>query len=319
MTLPTAQAAGRRVIDLEAEALRALSASLGATFDTVIDVLLDLKGALIISGMGKSGHIGRKMAATLSSTGTPAIFIHPGEASHGDLGIVGPQDIVIALSRSGETSELGDLIAHTRMLGIPLIAITAQKDSTLAKTTPHALILPDIAEACSVTRAPTTSTTMMAALGDAIAVALLERKNFTQEDFKRFHPGGNLGAMLSTVADLMRAGEALPLVQQDTAMDAALEMMGQKKLGCVGVTNPDGTLAGILTDGDVRRIITQNDVSKPLHLAMTATPFTLPPDTPAMEAVAMLNAREISQVFIVEDDRPVGIVHMHDFLRAQIG
>ena len=319
MTMPTAQAAGRRVIDLEADALRALSASLGATFDTVIDVLLNLKGALIISGMGKSGHIGRKMAATLSSTGTPAIFIHPGEASHGDLGIVGPQDIVIAISRSGETSELGDLIAHARMLAIPLIAITAQKDSTLAKTTPHALILPDIPEACAVTRAPTTSTIMMAALGDAIAVALLERKNFTQEDFKRFHPGGNLGAMLSTVADLMRTGDALPLVPRNTAMDIALETMGQKKLGCVGITDPDGTLAGILTDGDVRRIITQNETSKPLDLAMTTSPFTLPPETRAMEAVAMLNSREISQVFIVEDDRPIGIVHMHDFLRAQIG
>ena len=319
MTLPTAQAAGRRVIDLEAKALRALSTSLGAGFDAVVDVLLGLDGALIISGMGKSGHIGRKMAATFSSTGTPALFIHPGEASHGDLGFIGPKDIVIALSRSGETSELGDLIAHARMLSIPFIAITAEKGSTLAKTAKYALILPDIGEACSVTRAPTTSTIMMAALGDALAIALLERKNFTQEDFKRFHPGGNLGAMLSTVADLMRVDEALPLVGLDAPMDVALETMGQKQLGCVGVVRPDGTLAGILTDGDVRRIVTRNEASKSLAQAMTATPFTLPPDTSALEAVAMLNAREISQVFIVENDTPIGIVHMHDFLRAQIG
>ncbi len=319
MTLPTAQSAGRRVIDLEAEALRALSASLGATFDSVIDMLLKLQGALIISGMGKSGHIGRKMAATLSSTGTPAVFIHPAEASHGDLGIVGPNDIVIALSRSGETSELSDLITHARMLPIPLIAITTQIDSALAKTANHALILPNIAEACSVTRAPTTSTTMMAALGDAIAVALLERKNFTQEDFKRFHPGGNLGAMLSTVADLMHTGDTLPLVKRGASMDLALEVMGEKRLGCVGIVNPDGTLAGILTDGDVRRILARNDVSKSLDETMTSSPFTLPPEMAAMEAVALLNAREISQVFIVENNHPIGIVHMHDFLRAQIG
>lgn len=319
MTFPTAQAVGRRVIDLEAEALSVLSASLGATFDTVIEVLLGLKGSLVISGMGKSGHIGRKMAATLSSTGTRAIFIHPGEASHGDLGIVGPQDIVIALSRSGETSELGDMIAHAKMLSIPLIAITAEKDSTLAKTTKYALILPDVAEACAVTRAPTTSTIMMAALGDAIAVALLERKNFTQEDFKRFHPGGNLGAMLSTVSDLMHTGDALPLVALGTSLDRALEVMGQKKLGCVGIIHRDDTLAGILTDGDVRRVLARNEASMPLEEVMTTAPFILPPHTRALEAVAMLNTREISQVFIVESSRPVGIVHMHDFLRAQIG
>jgi len=318
MTRPTAQTAGRRVIDLEADALHALSNSLGATFDTIIDVLVGLEGALIVSGMGKSGHIGRKMAATLSSTGTQAIYIHPGEASHGDLGMVGARDIVLALSRSGETSELGDLIAHAHALDIPLIAITSQADSTLARTATHALILPDMPEACIVTSAPTTSTTMMLALGDAIAVSLLERKDFTQEDFKRFHPGGNLGAMLSTVADLMRTGDALPLVPLGMPMDAALAIMGDKKLGCLGVIHPDGRLAGMLTDGDVRRIVTENRTCATIDDAMMTDPFTLTATTRASEAVAILNKREISQAFILEDGHPIGIIHMHDFLRAQI-
>lgn len=310
--------AGKRVIDLEAKALQALSASLGASFDAVIDVLVDLTGCVIVSGMGKSGHIGRKIAATLSSTGTPAIYIHPGEASHGDLGMVGPQDIVLALSRSGETSELGDLIAHAGSLQISLIAITSKAGSTLARTATHALILPDIDEACSVTSAPTTSTTMMAALGDALAVTLLERKNFTEEDFKRFHPGGSLGAMLSTVADLMRTGDALPLVPIGTEMDKALEVMGEKQLGCLGIITPDGKLAGMITDGDVRRIVATNRTCTYIEDAMKPDPFILTANMRAREAVAILNKREISQAFILEDSRPVGIVHMHDFLRAQI-
>ncbi|MEO9971500.1 MAG: KpsF/GutQ family sugar-phosphate isomerase [Hyphomonadaceae bacterium] len=321
LTVPEATAShevGRRIIDLEAKALQALSGSLGATFNTVIDTLLVLEGCLIVSGMGKSGHIGRKIAATLSSTGTPAIYIHPAEASHGDLGMVGPKDAVLALSRSGETSELGDLLAHTGQLGIPLLAITSKAGSTLARTADHALILPDMDEACPVTSAPTTSTTMMLALGDAIAVTLLERKSFTQEDFKRFHPGGNLGAMLSTVGDLMRTGDALPLVPIGTEMSKALEIMGQKQLGCLGVLAADGTLAGMITDGDVRRIVANNKIFAYIDEAMKPDPYILSSDMRARHAVAALNEREISQAFILQKRRPIGIVHMHDFLRAQI-
>ena len=318
MTPNPAHKAGKRVIDLETAALSALSDSIGSAFDAVIEELVSLEGRLIVSGMGKSGHIGRKIAATLASTGTPATYIHPGEASHGDLGMVGHHDILLALSRSGETIELGDLIAHAGAVNIPIIAITSKADSTLARKATHALILPDVDEACTVTSAPTTSTTMMAALGDAIAVTLLERKNFTQEDFKRFHPGGNLGALLSTVEDIMRTGKALPVVTKGAAMDEALEVMGDGGLGCVGILDRDGKLVGMLTDGDVRRIVTRKKVYDLIDQGMKTGPFTLTPETRASEAVTMLNDRKISQAFVLENDRPVGIVHMHDFLRAQI-
>ena len=309
---------GRRVIDLEAAALNALSDSIGEVFDAVIEELVRLEGRLIVSGMGKSGHIGRKIAATLASTGTPASYIHPGEASHGDLGMVGQQDILLALSRSGETTELGDLIAHAGAVDIPIIAITSKAASTLARKATHALILADMDEACAVTQAPTTSTTMMAALGDAIAVTLLERKNFTQEDFKRFHPGGSLGALLSTVEDIMRTGEALPLVAKGTAMDEALAVMGHGGLGCVGVLGDDGSLVGMLTDGDVRRIVTGKKAYDIIDQGMKSDPFTLTARTRASDAVTMLNDRKITQAFVIENNLPIGIVHMHDFLRAQI-
>lgn len=311
-------AAGRRVIDEEAAALTALSGNLGEAFIKAVDALATAKGRVVVTGMGKSGHVARKIAATLASTGTPAIYIHPGEASHGDLGMITADDFIIALSRSGETSELGDLIAHARAQGLTLLAITTQAASTLATTASIALILPDVAEACAATGAPTTSTTMMLALGDALAVALLERKGFTAEDFKRFHPGGQLGAMLRTVGDLMHVGREMPLVASGTSLPEALEEMSAKGFGCLGITGQDGTLIGILTDGDVRRMMARGDRAETIDQAMMASPITLTPDTRASIALALMNTRRITQLFVLENGKLAGIVHMHDFLRAGV-
>lgn len=311
-------AAGRRVIDEEAAALTALSGNLGEAFIKAVNALATAKGRVVVTGMGKSGHVARKIAATLASTGTPAIYIHPGEASHGDLGMITADDFIIALSRSGETSELGDLIAHARAQGLTLLAITTQAASTLATTASIALILPDVAEACAATGAPTTSTTMMLALGDALAVALLERKGFTAEDFKRFHPGGQLGAMLRTVGDLMHVGREMPLVASGTSLPEALEEMSAKGFGCLGITGQDGTLIGILTDGDVRRMMARGDRAETIDQAMMASPITLTPDTRASIALALMNTRRITQLFVLENGKLAGIVHMHDFLRAGV-
>lgn len=310
-------AAGRRVVEAEASALTHLAAELGHPFAMAVDRLSRITGRVIVTGMGKSGHIARKIAATLASTGTPALYIHPGEASHGDLGMIGTDDIIIALSRSGETSELGDLIAHARAFSLPLIGITSIAHSTLATMASHALILPDSSEACAATNAPTTSTTMMLALGDAIAVALLERKGFTAEDFKRFHPGGQLGAMLRSVGDLMHGADAMPLVPAGTKLPAALEVMTAGGFGCVGVQDENRALIGIVTDGDIRRLVMAGQTPGKVDNVMTRTPITLNAGTRATEALATLNARKIMQVFVLDsDNRPIGIIHMHDFLRA---
>ena len=309
----------RDVLNTEAAALLSLAASLGTAFGLAIDRLSQTTGRVVVSGMGKSGLVGRKIAATLASTGTPALFVHPAEASHGDLGMIVAGDAVLALSNSGETAELADLVAHSRRFALPLVAITARPELTLALSADIALILPKAAEACPMGLAPTTSTTMQIALGDAIAVGLLTRRGFTAADFQQIHPGGRLGAKLRRVRDVMHAGEAMPLAPPDLEMTAALVRMTEKRFGCLGVVDDGGVLIGIITDGDLRRLMGPDLLSKLAGEVMTAAPKTIGPDALAVEALHAMNARErpITTLFVVDSDgRPLGILHVHDLLRA---
>lgn len=311
-------ATGRRVIAREAEALTTLGESLGEGFGAAVRLILSAEGRVIVSGMGKSGHIARKMAATFASTGTPAHFVHPAEASHGDLGMVTKGDVALLISNSGETSELADIIAHTRRFGIPMIGITGKAESTLARQSEVVLLLPAVPEACDTGIVPTTSTTMTLALGDALAVALMEHRQFTPEHFRMFHPGGKLGAKLLKVRDLMHAD--LPLIRHDAPMSEALLEISAKGYGVVGVTDAEGALQGIITDGDLRRHmnglldLSAGDV-------MTRGPRTVSPDALAEKAVALMNDRKITCLFVMADDtpgQPLGIVHIHDCLRAGV-
>ncbi|HSV30250.1 MAG TPA: KpsF/GutQ family sugar-phosphate isomerase [Candidatus Omnitrophota bacterium] len=316
--LPADIVSARRVLGNEAQALEALAASLGDAFVAAVELLSKASGRVIVTGMGKSGHVARKIAATMASTGTPAFFVHPAEASHGDLGMVTPADAVIALSNSGETSELGDIVAYTRRFAIPMVSITSREKSTLATSADVSLVLPPIPEACPMGLAPTTSTTMMLALGDALAVALLERKNFSAADFKVFHPGGNLGQRLLKVADLMHGGESLPAVGLDTRMDDVLLVMTSKSLGCAGVVSADGHLEGIITDGDLRRHMRSDLLGLAARDVMTVNPKTVPPNLLAAEALRQMNARGITSLFVVDDGKLVGVLHVHDCLRAGV-
>ncbi len=311
-------ASARQVLRLEAGSLEALADSLGEAFVQVLDALAGLTGHVIVTGMGKSGHVARKIAATLASTGTPAMFVHPAEASHGDLGMITKDDMVMALSNSGETAELADLVAYARRFDVPLIAVTGVADSALARAAHHALVLPELTEACPMGLAPTTSTTAMIALGDALAVALLERKGFSREDFHVLHPGGKLGRRLLKVADLMHTGDAVPLVTGDVPMSEALVVMTEKSMGCVGVVDDDGVLAGVITDGDLRRHMSPELLSRPSAEVMTRGAKTIRPAALASEAVHLMNARSITNLFAVEGRRPVGILHIHDCLRAGV-
>ncbi len=318
---PDDLAVARAVLRTEANGLQALATGLEDGFTRAVELLAGVTGRVVVSGMGKSGHVGRKVAATLASTGTPALFVHPAEASHGDLGMIVPGDAVLALSNSGETVELADLVAHSRRFGLPLVAITARAESALAKAADVALTLPDAAEACPMGLAPTTSTTMQMALGDALAVALLTRRGFTEADFRQFHPGGRLGTRLQRVRDLMHTDEAVPLALPDTVMDRALLMITEKRFGCLGVVDPAGRLAGIVTDGDLRRAMGPDLLSRQVGDIMTRSPRTIAPDALAVEALHVMNARErpITTLFAVDPDgRPVGILHIHDLLRAGI-
>ncbi|MEO0754345.1 MAG: KpsF/GutQ family sugar-phosphate isomerase [Pseudomonadota bacterium] len=316
---PDTLAAAKRVIAIETQALEALSDGLGSAFLTAVDTVFGAAGRVVVAGVGKSGHVARKISATLASTGTPSLFVHPTEASHGDLGMVAQSDVVIALSKSGETRELNDLVAYTRRFSIPLISMTAVADSMLGQAGDVLLQIPDAPEACAQTRAPTTSTTLMMALGDALAVAVLERRGFTAEDFKTFHPGGKLGAMLLRVSDLMHTGDALPVVRQGTALSKALAVMSDKRFGCVAVTGADGALAGILTDGDLLRLVANGRQGGVIDDVMTRGPITVRPHMLASAALAMMNHRKISQLIAVDDGgTPAGIVHMHDFLKAGV-
>lgn len=311
----------RTVLRTEAAGLHALAACLQEGFARAVDRLASATGRVVVSGMGKSGLVGRKIAATFASTGTPAQFVHPAEASHGDLGMIVPGDAVLALSNSGETAELADLVAHSRRFALPLVAITARGDSTLAAAADVALTLPDAAEACPMGLAPTTSTTMQMALGDALAVALLTRRGFTEADFRQIHPGGRLGTRLKRVRDLMHSGDAMPLAAPETAMDRALLIMTEKRFGCLGVTDPDSRIIGIVTDGDLRRAMGPDLLSRRVADLMTRSPRTIAPDALAGEALHAMNARDrpITSLFVVDAARrPVGILHIHDLLRAGV-
>jgi arabinose-5-phosphate isomerase len=313
-------ATGRRVVAIEADALRILGAALDDSFAAAVRTMLAATGRVIVSGMGKSGHIARKIAATLASTGTPAQFVHPAEASHGDLGMLTKGDVVMMLSNSGETPELSDMIAYTRRFRIPLIGIAGRAGSTLLRQSDVALLLPVAPEACGTGIVPTTSTTMTLALGDALAVALMEHRQFTPQDFRQFHPGGKLGARLSKVSDLMHGGARLPLVTASATMPEALLVMSEKGFGVAGVTDISGRLVGIITDGDLRRNMA-NLMSHTAGGVMTAGPRTVAPDALAEEAVAIMEARKITCLFAVAPDgdgRPAGILNIHDCLRAGV-
>lgn len=311
-------AIGRRVIRREAEALGLLAETLDGTFADAVGLILSASGRVIVCGMGKSGHVGRKIAATLASTGTPAQFVHPAEASHGDLGMVTSGDVALVLSNSGETPELADIIAHTRRFGIPLIGVAGRAGSTLLRQADVALLLPDAPEACDQGIVPTTSTTMTLALGDALAIALMEHRRFTPDQFRVFHPGGKLGAKLATVAQLMH--DDPPLVPESQPMTETLLEMTRRGFGVVGVTDAAGRLTGIVTDGDLRRHM-QGLLTHSAGEVMTAKPKTIAPDALAQQALALMQDRKITSLFVVDpagDGRALGLIHVHDCLRAGV-
>jgi arabinose-5-phosphate isomerase len=312
-----------RTLEFETGGLTALAAALrdglGKPFIAAVEMMHVAPGRVVVTGMGKSGHVGRKIAATLASTGRSAFFVHPGEASHGDLGMLTPdQDVIIALSWSGETAELKDLTDYSRRFRIGLIAITANADSALARAADIALTLPQAREACPHNLAPTTSSLMQLALGDALAVALLERRGFTAVDFGRLHPAGRLGAMLKFVRDIMRVGNELPLAPVSTRMSQAIVEMSAKGFGCVGITDARGRLVGIITDGDLRRHMGSDLLERPVEEVMTRNPKTIRPDQLASEALHVLNSAKITALMVVESDKPIGILRMHDVLRAGV-
>jgi arabinose-5-phosphate isomerase len=313
-------AVGRRVLETEAEALSRLAGGLGEPFAAAVETLVTAKGRIVCTGIGKSGHVARKIAATLASTGSAAIFVHPSEASHGDLGMIGPGDVILALSKTGETRELADVIAYAARFHIPLVALTAAAEATLARAADIVLLIPDAPEAIEAVNAPTTSTTLQMALGDALAVALLERRGFRAQDFRVLHPGGKLGAMLRTAADLMHGREELPLVSPETPMRQALLVMTQMRWGIVGVVDPAGRLVGAITDGDLRRHI-DGLLDHTAGEVMTPGPRKVaPPDMLAGEALALMSdpPPAVTVLFVLEDGKPVGILHVHDLLRAGV-
>jgi arabinose-5-phosphate isomerase len=318
----SAIASATRTVQLETEGLGALESALrgdlGDSFALAVANIRGCRGRVIVTGMGKSGHVGLKVAATLSSTGTPAYFVHPSEASHGDLGMITPQDIILAFSWSGETVELGNIVSYSRRFAVPLIAVTSNADSTLAAAAELVLALPQTKEACPHGLAPTTSTVMQLALGDCLALALLESKGFTARDFKVLHPGGQLGARLKFVGDLMHRGDRLPIAGSDAMMAEAIVVMTEKAFGCLGVVDGNGNLVGIVTDGDLRRHMGNGLLAQRTGDIMTPAPKTVSPDLLASAALELINASKITALFVVEAGRPVGILHIHDLLRAGV-
>ena len=311
-----------RTLEVEATGITTLSAAihdgLGRAFIAAVELISGARGRLIVTGMGKSGHVGRKIAATFASTGTPAFFVHPSEASHGDLGMITPDDVIMALSWSGETVELKDLIDYSRRFRIGLIAVTAYPDSTLGHAADVVLTLPQAREACPHNLAPTTSSLMQLVLGDALAIALLENRGFTALDFHVFHPGGRLGAMLKFVRDIMHTGNELPLARLGTRMADAIAEMTAKTFGCVGIVDDGGLLVGIITDGDLRRHMSPNLLDRKVEDVMTRDPKTVRPGQLVSEALELLNALKKTQLIVVEAGAPVGVVHFHDLLRAGV-
>jgi arabinose-5-phosphate isomerase len=313
-----------RTIRVASNALRALESAfrgeLREPFAAALALIGAASGRVVVTGLGKSGHVGAKIAATLASTGTPALFVHAAEASHGDLGMIARNgvDVVLALSWSGETAELRSILLYAKRFRVPLVAVTAGAGSTLARAADVALILPKVEEACPHGLAPTTSTLIQMALGDALAIALLEARGFTADDFLQFHPGGSLGANLARVYDVMHSGERVPLAPLGTRMRDALLLISQKGFGCLGVTDAKGDLVGIITDGDLRRHLSGDILDQPVETVMTSDPKTIGPDALVASALDVLNAAEITALLVVERRKPVGIVHMHDLLRIGV-
>jgi arabinose-5-phosphate isomerase len=311
-----------RTLETESDGLAALAAAmadgLGAPFTAAVETIRAARGRVIVTGMGKSGHVARKIAATLASTGTPAFFVHAADASHGDLGMITSDDVMLALSWSGETEELKDLINYSRRFRIALIAVTVNLESTLGKAADIVLVLPSAREACPHNLAPTTSSLMQLALGDALAIALLESRGFTAVDFGVFHPRGQLGAALKFIRDVMHPGDAVPLIARGVPMSEAIVEMSAKGFGCVAVIEATGKLAGVITDGDLRRHMRADLLQAMVDDVMTASPKTVRPDQLASEALQILNASKITALIVVEMDRPIGIVHFHDLLRAGV-
>ncbi len=311
-----------RTLDAEGDGVSALAAALrdrlGPAFVSAIELIRNAKGRLIVTGMGKSGHIGNKIAATFASTGTPAYFVHPAEASHGDMGMITPDDVILALSWSGETSELKNIADYSRRYRIGLIAMTANADSTLGKTADVVLELPSAREACPHNLAPTTSSLVQLALGDALAVALLESRGFTPVDFGLLHPAGRLGALLKYVRDIMHAGKEVPLKPLGTKMSDAIIEMSSKGFGCVGITDARGALVGIVTDGDLRRHMRPDLLEVKVDEIMTRGVKSVRPDQMTSEALEFLNASKVTALFVVESGKPVGLIHIHDLLRVGV-
>jgi arabinose-5-phosphate isomerase len=309
-----------RTLEAEGGGIDALAAALrdglGASFAAAIELIRAAQGRVIVTGMGKSGHVGHKIASTFASTGTPALFVHPAEASHGDLGMITKSDVILALSWSGETAELKNLTDYSRRHKIGLIAMTASPDSTLAKNADVVLALPQAREACPHNLAPTTSALMQLALGDALAIALLESHGFTAVDFGKLHPGGKLGALLKMVSEFMHVGEAMPLVPLGTRMSDAILVMSAKGFGCVGIIDARGTLVGIITDGDLRRHMRNNLLDTRVDEVMTRSPKTVRPDQLVSETIELINSTKVTALFAVEGGKPVGVFNIHDLLRA---
>lgn len=317
---PADLAAARRVLDCAGDAIASLSASLDGAFSRAVDLILGVRGRVIVSGMGKSGHVARKIAATLASTGTPSHFVHPVEASHGDLGAVTRADALVILSNSGETPELKDLITFAKRFSVPLIGVAGRADSALLRAADVALLLPQVKEACPMGLAPTTSTTLMLVLGDALAVTLMERRGFTPDQYRELHPGGSLGKSLIRVSDIMHFGDELPLVPQSATLRDVLPVMGEKRFGCAGMIDTHGCLTGIFTDGDLQRSVARVTPDSPIEHFMTRTPKTIAPGDLAAQALAVMNRHKINVLFVVDPAdraaRPIGILHLHDCLRA---
>jgi arabinose-5-phosphate isomerase len=319
---PSVLTSVRRTLDLETEGLAALRIALdGPLGERLVDAVAAIwtaGGRVIVSGMGKSGHVGRKIATTLASTGTPAYFVHPGEAGHGDLGMIRSEDVVLALSWSGEAPELSDIVAYTRRFEVRLIAITSRHDSALGRAADVVLLLPAMPEACPHGLAPTTSTTMQMATGDALAIALLSLRGFSAQDFRRFHPSGKLGAQLQTVGELMHCGPAMPIVREDTALSGAIVEMTAKGFGVTAVTGAAGEMVGVITDGDVRRAFEGGFVDRPVTEVMSRNPRIVTPDVLAQKALAMMSQNRITSLLVVKEGMPAGILHLHDLLHAGV-
>lgn len=313
-------ASAKRTIDREIETLRTMANELDASLCQALDLMQNAKGRVIVTGMGKSGHIGKKIAATLASTGTPSFFVHPAEASHGDLGMFTNDDVVLAISNGGESRELSDILVYCKRYDIPLVAMTKNPESSLGKAGDIVLKLPDKGEACPLGLAPTNSTTATLVLGDVLAIALIERRGFSKTDYKQRHPGGKLGAILQKVSDLMHKGTEVPLVDNNASMQEALLTMTSKMLGCVGIVNKSGELEGIITDGDLRRCMSGDILSHKAADVMTKNPKVIAPDVLAAEALNVMNntGKGITQLFVVQNNKPVGVIHIHDCLRIGV-